>query len=88
MAILVDQYDCVELVQPWLDSWLANDVTRSKKNRKEGWLFIAWVFGRESVFAALANKLLLEVKIGTGGECMTEDEDVLPELMPPQIVGK
>jgi len=41
---------------------LSDEKTASKEDGKEGWLFIAWAFGRESVFEELAKKLVLEVK--------------------------
>lgn len=66
MAILVDQYDCIELVQPWLDLWLGNDERRSQKPGKEEWLFLAWVFGRDNVFAALANNFVSYSKLSLG----------------------
>jgi hypothetical protein len=30
LAILVDQYDCMDIVRPWLATWLANEETDSK----------------------------------------------------------
>jgi hypothetical protein len=47
VAILVDQYQCVKLVRPWLTFWLTDEEIQSKQAGQEGWLFIAWAFGRE-----------------------------------------
>jgi len=33
VAVLVDQYQCVELVTPWLVFWICNEVGQSQKNR-------------------------------------------------------
>lgn len=80
VAILVDQYDCVELIQPWVKSWLANEETECLKKGQEHWLFIAWTLGREKVFQNLAEKLVRSLEpIGSGrlSNCP----------MPPQIIG-
>jgi hypothetical protein len=66
---------------------LSDEKTASKEDGKEGWLFIAWAFGRESVFEELAKKLVLEVKIGKKGECLTKNGGVMPEPMPNEILG-
>lgn len=87
VAILCDQYSCASLVAPWLDSWLSDEKTASKEDGKEGWLFIAWAFGRESVFEELAKKLVFEVKIGKNGKCLTKNGEVMPEPMPNEILG-
>ncbi|CAG8974922.1 hypothetical protein HYALB_00006709 [Hymenoscyphus albidus] len=57
VAVLVDLYDCVELIMPWVQSWVADEATESMKDGQESWLFIAWVFGREEVFVNLAGAL-------------------------------
>ncbi|CAG8954735.1 hypothetical protein HYFRA_00004659 [Hymenoscyphus fraxineus] len=57
VAVLVDLYDCVELIMPWVQSWIADEATESMKDGQESWLFIAWVFGREEVFVNLAGAL-------------------------------
>jgi hypothetical protein len=89
VAILCDQYACVSLVYPWLETWLILDEEKeSKEEGKEGWLFIAWVFGRESIFEALAEKLVLEIKVGKDRSCLTKKGKALPEPMPNGIIGK
>lgn len=72
---------------PWLESWLRDEETESKEEGKEGWLFISWVFGRQAVFESLAKKLVLEVKIGEDGECLTKEGEMMPEPMPNGILG-
>jgi len=87
MAIVCDQYSCAGLVAPWLESWLSDEKTSSKEDGKEGWLFIAWVFGRESIFEQLAKKLLYEVKTNEEGHCLMKNGEVIPEPMPHGILG-
>ncbi|KAN0096814.1 hypothetical protein V8E51_015619 [Hyaloscypha variabilis] len=86
MAIACDQYSCAGLVAPWLESWLSDERTSSMEDGKEGWLFIAWVFGRHSIFEQLANKLVLEVKTNDEGEFLTKNGEVMPEPMPHNIL--
>ena len=88
IAILCDQYDCAPLLRPWLESWLGAATERSGRRGQEGWLFIAWVFGREKVFEDLARELLCQVSIGDDGQCRTLHCDPLPEPMPAGIIGE
>lgn len=59
VAVLVDQYDCVKVVRPWLESWMKNEKSERLKAKQEGWLFISWVFGRETTFSELARHMVL-----------------------------
>lgn len=69
VAILCDQYDCVQLVKPWLSGWLVQENTQWRKvpdwnttvPGREKWLFIAWVFGRSEVFKNFASLLVREM---------------------------
>jgi hypothetical protein len=87
IAILWDQYSCASLVAPWLQSWLSSEKSELKEGRKEGWIFISWVFGRESIFEEVVKKLVFEVKIGDKGECLTKSGAAMPEPMPNEILG-
>jgi hypothetical protein len=92
LAILIDQYQCLKLVHPWLESWLQDEESQSMVDGQEGWLFIAWVFGREAIFEQLARKLLKQgtnyigshLKRAKGGGF----KKIFPEPMPPGILGK
>ena len=87
LAILCDQYDCVELVRPWMDKWLVHACTESKQEGQEGWLFIAWVFGREKTFEDLAQLLVKRSPTSPTGQCLRYSGQFLPEPLPPGIVG-
>ena len=87
MAALCDKYDCVGLVQPWLELWLVNEERDCVDPGHEDWLFIAWVFGREKIFQKLARKLLREITIDDNGEGLTAAGESFPGLMPPYIIG-
>lgn len=85
VAILCDMYNCNDLVQPWILGWLSNEGFESRKHGQEGWIFIAWVFGREKVFENLAKRLVMEV-----GWDNTIDKELcikLPKLIPEGLVG-
>ena len=62
VAVLCDQYQCVNLVRPWLSQWLADEEKSSMKFGQENWMFIAWVFGREKVYEVLALDLVFSLK--------------------------
>lgn len=57
------------------------------KPGREGWLFIAWVFGREEVFEILASKLVLSLRL-RNGECINQNNYVIKGPMPYGIMGK
>ncbi|KAF8861599.1 hypothetical protein BDZ45DRAFT_740062 [Acephala macrosclerotiorum] len=65
VAVLCDQYNCVNLVRPWLldTLWLKDEIAESLKDKQHKWLFIAWVFGRELVFETLALTLVKNLEI-------------------------
>jgi len=88
VAILCDQYACTSLVYPWMEPWLLDEELESKEEGKEGYLFMAWVFGRDRIFESLAMKLVFEIKIGPDGECLTKNGALMPEPMPNGITGK
>ncbi|KAF4610395.1 hypothetical protein G7Y89_g15724 [Cudoniella acicularis] len=73
IAILCDKYDCVELVQPWLEKWLADEKYASRIKGQEEWLYIAWVFGRQEVFQSLAVHLVRNIRVVSKGEGMRGD---------------
>jgi hypothetical protein len=87
LAILCDQYDCLALVRPWVDKWVVYAAHEVKQEGREGWLFIAWVFGREKVFDDLAQLLIKRSPISQTGECLRYTGEFLPEPMPPGIIG-
>jgi hypothetical protein len=41
VAVLCDQYQCINLVRPWLPQWLADEETSPLRSSQENWLFIA-----------------------------------------------
>lgn len=88
LAILCDKYDCVELVQPWLASWLVNEEPEYKKPGYEDWLFIAWAFGKERIFEELAPILLEEMSINDKGEAMTSAGGISQFSVIPEMIGK
>jgi hypothetical protein len=68
LAILCDQYSCVALARPWFHDWFANEEVESVRNNQGSWLNIAWVFGREKAFEAVAKKMVKELYFNKYGE--------------------
>ncbi|KAF8861596.1 hypothetical protein BDZ45DRAFT_249219 [Acephala macrosclerotiorum] len=79
VAVLCDQYDCVTLVRPWLSTslWLAGEEQEALASGQRRWLFIAWVFGRESVFEKLAIHIVKN--IGVTDEQRWKDMAPMPD---------
>jgi len=86
VAVLVDQYDCIGIVQPWLQGWMMGEEIASLQHGQEGWLFIAWAFGREKTFKYLAAKIVRGIEASWDETAATRY--TIPEPVPPGIVGK
>ncbi|KAH8802901.1 hypothetical protein F5884DRAFT_489470 [Xylogone sp. PMI_703] len=71
IAVLVDQYDCYELVQPWLKNWLVDEEKESLIPGHENWLFIAWVFHRKKVFENLATRMVKTIRVNDKGQALS-----------------
>ena len=86
IAILLDQYACIELVQPWLKGWLAGKKKTQREN-KDIWLLIAWVFGLEDTFVELARKVVREAKIDEEGNYLSKEGKIMSDPMPHGLIG-
>lgn len=86
VAVLCDQYQCINLVRPWLSQWLADEESSSMKFGQENWMFIAWVFGREKVYEALARELVLHLK--PINNSVYAHMQKINDPMPPGTIGK
>ncbi|KAH8594494.1 hypothetical protein B0O99DRAFT_625075 [Bisporella sp. PMI_857] len=86
LANACDQYDCVKLVRPWLDRWLAEAKEKNFKPGRENWLYIAWVFGREEEFKILSQRLVRDVAVDAEGNYLNKAGARLAEPMPPGII--
>ncbi|KAI9642668.1 hypothetical protein NHQ30_008399 [Ciborinia camelliae] len=64
IAILCDQYDCRRLVKPWIKDWLKDECNEAHLPHQEGWLWIAYCFGRKNIFYQLVNALALQASVG------------------------
>lgn len=83
VAVLCDQYNCVNIVRPWLplSLWLENESEESLKTGQHGWLFIAWTFGRVEVFEQLSLHMINVI------EDHNDDWWMKMTPMPPGIIG-
>ncbi len=94
VAVLCDQYQCINLVSPWLPKWLADEKKSSMQIGQENWVFIAWVFGREKVCKTLARHLVLQLKLTNEGVYRSTHTPTLAthlkinDPMPPGTIGK
>ncbi|KAL2070194.1 hypothetical protein VTL71DRAFT_13220 [Oculimacula yallundae] len=94
VAVLVDQYDCIKIVRPWLEGWMKDEEIESVEENQEGWLFIAWVFGREAIFSALALLMVKSCQFRKISACGTRPAETvltmggkpLTDPMPPEII--
>ncbi|KAH7355426.1 hypothetical protein BKA65DRAFT_535649 [Rhexocercosporidium sp. MPI-PUGE-AT-0058] len=86
LAVLCDQYDCVKMTKPWIEDWLKGEATLSLWPGHENWLFIAWVFGRATVFEDLAIHLIRTIRIDGEGYCRNTQDKPLAEPIPAGII--
>ncbi|KAI9769222.1 MAG: hypothetical protein M1840_004351 [Geoglossum simile] len=86
ILVLCDQYDCIDITQPWMSIWLKGAEKLAGKPHHEEWLFIAWALGKEEIFKSLAVQLVTEVSVNDAGNCLLPTGEILPSPMPPGIV--
>ncbi|KAH6675915.1 hypothetical protein B0J14DRAFT_587588 [Halenospora varia] len=86
VAILCDQYDCVELVRPWLGTWTCYEAIQCFVVGHEQWLFIAWVFGREDTFSRLSSALVRSLAVDGAGQAVNHHGQKMADPMPLGIV--
>jgi len=69
MAVVVDKYDCSHATSMYGDRWMKAWTARAEKPGFEEWLFVAWVWGVEEIFAKLLARAVVEVcvqRVGGG----------------------
>lgn len=89
LAKLCDQYQCTDILHPWLQPWIRNSEEQGLETlAKEHWLFIYWAFGKEEEFVKVAKELVTEAKTNEHGEYLTSQGEELPEPTPPNIIGE
>lgn len=89
IAILVDQYDCVKVVQPWLDIWMEEELGSPLRTQRSTshWLFIAWVYGRKETFQIAAKGMVKVCTTTASGQLLRSGKEITFP-MPPKIIGK
>lgn len=60
LAVICDKYDCAAAVTLWVFIWIKSWKDLALQPGYEKWLFIAWTFKNEDVFASLSKKIILE----------------------------
>ncbi|KAI9770476.1 MAG: hypothetical protein M1839_003191 [Geoglossum umbratile] len=86
ISVLCDKYDCLDIIQPWVGTWLEGMEAFAMTSGCEGSLFIAWALGNEVVFEKLAEELVRDVCVSDTGECLLSSGEIIPGPMPPGIV--
>ena len=91
LAVVCDKYDLVKLVQPFLDlhGWAQYHLPniRSEKNCNPSWFFVAWTFGYNDSFEALATYLVRRIKLDADGNAITQNGQRFPSDTPPGLLG-
>ncbi|KAJ8059604.1 hypothetical protein OCU04_011259 [Sclerotinia nivalis] len=75
VTVICDKYNCTKLVKPWLKDWLKDEQYEAHLPRQEGWLWIAYCFGRRKLFYDMVNVLVLSACIGHDNECLIIEEN-------------
>jgi hypothetical protein len=92
LAVLCGQYDCVQLVKPWLALWLrgmpglADRFFRPGSIEDARIVFIFWVFGMDEQFQTWAMDLMRQATMENGQCCIFGER--FPEPIPPGLIGK
>ncbi|TVY49043.1 hypothetical protein LOCC1_G001345 [Lachnellula occidentalis] len=83
VAVLCDLYDCVTLIEPWVESWItkAHELPMPLGSGvQDQWIFIAWVFGKEEIFGNCATTLTRVVTVDLQGGCFYENRPLDPYM--------
>jgi hypothetical protein len=93
VAIICDKYDTVGLVRPFMDlhCWTENLIPNVESRTKcdPSWSFIAWTFGYDTSFDALARHLALTVSLDPDDQPHLENNsEINPDELPSDILGK
>ncbi|KAF7932821.1 uncharacterized protein EAE98_004120 [Botrytis deweyae] len=79
VAVICDQYDCRSLVKPWIQGWLKDEANEAYLPHREGWLWIAYYFGRKEELYHMMKMLALRLSVGKDGGCMLLDPSLYRE---------
>ena len=82
IAILCDQYDCVEMVAPWLSGWIKDEDQECCGKESAKWMLISWVFGRKRSLRKSASCTLRDLKIDGKGQPFLAGGQELPRMLP------
>jgi hypothetical protein len=93
VAIICDKYDTVGIVRPFMDlhCWTVNLIPdiESRTRCDPSWSFIAWTFGYDDSFDALARHLALTVSLGVNDQPELEsNSEINPDELPSDILGE
>ncbi|TGO70496.1 hypothetical protein BELL_0716g00010 [Botrytis elliptica] len=87
VAVICDLYDCRSLVKPWIQGWLKDEANEAYLPHKEGWLWIAYYFGRKEKFYHMMKIVALQLTIGDDGRCVMGDPPFYTEPYPLDLEG-
>jgi len=79
LAILCEIYECVNIVKTWLSHWVPEKLEEGRYCEDQRILLIAWTFGREVMFNAVAARLVMQL------QC--PDQSSFSKHLPDGIVG-
>ena len=89
ICVVVDKYDCIGVLSPWLPRWVSQWATEShiSENGPEC-SFVAWVTGNEEIFKRTTYQILITCKTNDSNKCISGSGDVLDDVLPPGVSGK
>ncbi|CAG8954649.1 hypothetical protein HYFRA_00004570 [Hymenoscyphus fraxineus] len=90
LALLCDQYDNAALLSAHLPQWLPREARQWRKTGQVGWIWIAFAFGKHSMFQHLAAHLVQQVSETKENLCIPCSDGrlryLLPEELPPGVM--
>ena len=88
ICVVVDKYDCIGVLSPWLPRWVSELATKSHMSEHgPEWSFIAWVTGHEEIFKCTTDRILFSCKTNDTGQCINGSGDILDHVLPPGVPG-
>ena len=88
LAVLVDQYQCVKLLGPFLPGWIGKLAKNPRDKLGERESFVWWTLGMESEFRRYAKERLLDSRVDEDGGYLTEHGMSIGDVStPPMFTG-
>ena len=95
LCVFCDKYDCIVVVQPWVDKWIAGLTLTplmfkpgKDMENKDMWTWIAWTTGDRALVSGFTKYYILHSHTDNAKQLFDPQDQLLDGNLPPAIIGK